>query len=110
MKHNLNFNFHSKCENLGNINLSSVDELLLFTREYTKSIEHLVLSFKYFSYSTGLTMNPAKCQVYYGNMDEQTKMEIHNLTSFAEGPLPFRYLGVPFIRIKFGCASGLTFT
>ena len=43
-------------------------------------------------------MNPMKCQVYFGNMDIGTKNEILDLTTFFEGPLPLRYLGIPLTR------------
>ncbi|CAK8573925.1 unnamed protein product [Lathyrus sativus] len=48
-----------------------------------------------FSQSTGLVVNPAKCMVYFGGVNAETKSDILASTSFMEGELPFRYLGIP---------------
>lgn len=48
-----------------------------------------------FSNSTGLSVNPAKCRAYYGSVPAKIKQEMETLTTYSEGPLPFRYLGVP---------------
>ncbi|CAK8568831.1 unnamed protein product [Lathyrus sativus] len=48
-----------------------------------------------FSQSTGLVVNPAKCRMYFGGVNNETKNDILASTSFMEGDLPFRYLGVP---------------
>lgn len=53
-----------------------------------------------FSRSTGLTVNPAKSKAYYGGVEDSIKVKIQNLTSFAEGPIPFRYLEVPLTSKK----------
>ncbi|PNX56602.1 ribonuclease H, partial [Trifolium pratense] len=94
------FNFHSKCENLSIINLSFADDLLIFTRGDAKSVELVMSKLKDFSRSTGLYVNPSKCKVFYGGVEEHIKESIKNVTSFAEGSLPFRYLGVPLTSKK----------
>ncbi|KAF1864425.1 hypothetical protein Lal_00021846 [Lupinus albus] len=48
-----------------------------------------------FSLYIGLIVNPRKCKLYFGGFDEQTKERIKGLTTFLEGPLPFKYMGVP---------------
>lgn len=45
-------------------------------------------AFKDFSMATGLDINPAKCKVYFGNVDENTKQHIQNIISFSQGSLP----------------------
>lgn len=52
-------------------------------------------TFEDFSKSTRLYVNPNKCKINFGGMDEDTKKEIKHITSFSEGPMPFRYLGIP---------------
>lgn len=37
---------------------------------------------------------------YCGNVDNQTKQEIHMITNFSEGPLPLRYLGISLMSRK----------
>lgn len=52
-------------------------------------------AFNSFSNSTGLKDNLSKCMVYIGNVDQQTNDGIQNIIEFKEGPIPFRYLGIP---------------
>jgi hypothetical protein len=94
------FNFHSKCENLGIINLSFADDLLIFTRGDKKYVELVMAKLQTFSRSTGLYVNPSKCRVYYGGVEDHVKVSIRQTTSFADGSLPFRYLGVPLTSKK----------
>jgi hypothetical protein len=94
------FNFHSKCENLNIINLSFADDLLIFTRGDTKSVELIMAKIRDFSHSTGLHVNPFKCKIFYGGVEDNIKDLIKKITSFAEGSLPFRYLGIPLTSKK----------
>jgi hypothetical protein len=94
------FNFHSKCEHLNIINLSFADDLLIFTRGDIISVELVMDKLQMFSQSTGLVVNPSKCKVYYGGVDDLVKNNIRAVTSFADGSLPFRYLGVPLTSKK----------
>ncbi|KAK2388094.1 hypothetical protein QL285_061811 [Trifolium repens] len=94
------FNLHSKCENLNIINLSFADDLLIFTRGDIVSVDLVMAKLRAFSNSTGLVVNPSKCKVYYGGVDDTTKRNIREATSFADGSLPFRYLGVPLTSKK----------
>jgi hypothetical protein len=94
------FNFHSKCENLNIINLSFADDLLIFTRGDTQSVELIMAKIKDFSQSTGLHVNPSKCKIFYGGVEDNIKDQIKKITSFAEGSLPFRYLGIPLTSRK----------
>jgi hypothetical protein len=94
------FNLHSKCENLNIINLSFADDLLIFTRGDIVSVDLVMAKLRAFSNSTGLVVNPSKCKVYYGGVDDTTKRNIREATSFADDSLPFRYLGVPLTSKK----------
>ncbi|CAK8536134.1 unnamed protein product [Lathyrus sativus] len=100
MQKNPNFNHHAKCEKLHITNLSFADDLLLFSRGDCMSVELLMEAFNGFSDSTGLKLNPAKCKIYFGGVDADTKQNIINITNFREGPFPFRYLGVPLTSKK----------
>ncbi|XP_058784387.1 uncharacterized protein LOC131659154 [Vicia villosa] len=71
------------------------DDVLLFCRGDRRSVEMLIQTVTTFSKSTGLLINPQKCKAYYGGLDETAKQELQMLTTFEEGNLPFRYLGVP---------------
>lgn len=65
---NLDFNFHSKCEKLKIINLIFADDLLLFSRGDIVFVHLVMQVFSSFFESTRLYMNPAKCNVYFGNV------------------------------------------
>lgn len=80
-----NFNFHTKCEKLNLINMNFADDLFLFARGDTMYIELLMQAFKGFTSSTGLSVNPNKCEVYFGNVENSIKHNIHQLTEFSEG-------------------------
>jgi hypothetical protein len=55
------FNF----ENPNIINLSFADDLLIFTRGDTKSVELVMAKIQDFSRSIGLHVNPSKCKIFY---------------------------------------------
>ncbi|XP_058786091.1 uncharacterized protein LOC131660760 [Vicia villosa] len=103
MKKNLDYNYHSQCEKVNITNLSFADDLLLFARGDIISVDLIMKTIHSFSAATRLKMNASKCKIYFGSMDENTKQEIKLLTGFSEGPLPFRYLGVPITTRKLNC-------
>lgn len=92
---NPDFNHHAKCEKLQITNLTFVDKLLLFSIGDLKSIKLMMNAFTSFYNSTDLKMNPSKCKIYFGEVDNNTKEGITNPTTFKEGPFSFRYVGVP---------------
>lgn len=48
-----------------------------------------------FSLLTGLQVNPSKCQLYCGGIEEDDISNIEKITGFSRGKLPFKYLGIP---------------
>ncbi|KAL5194445.1 putative ribonuclease H protein [Glycine soja] len=71
------------------------DDVLLHCRGDEKSIEMILKAFSFFSKSTGLQINPAKCKVFCGGLNYDSIQVVKNFTGFEEGTLPVRYLGVP---------------
>lgn len=63
------FNFHSKCEKIGLIDMSFPDDFLFFSRGDEISLQVLMEKFQEFSKSIGLVVNPAKCKIFCGGMD-----------------------------------------
>ncbi|KAK2435581.1 hypothetical protein QL285_020628 [Trifolium repens] len=53
-----------------------------------------------FSKATGLKVNPAKCCIFFGGVDQNIRDEIKGITHFEEGKFPFRYLGIPMVSKK----------
>ncbi|KAI5439148.1 hypothetical protein KIW84_024791 [Lathyrus oleraceus] len=65
-----------------------------------KSMEMVMHAFDEFSKATGLTVNPSKCEVFFGNIENKEKQEIQETTNFIEGNLHFKYLGIPLTSRK----------
>lgn len=95
MVDNPNFNYHAKCERMCLTNLIFADDVLLFSRGDEISVKMLLETVHMFADSTGLKINPKKCKVFCGGLSEAERRIMRNVTTFAEGQLPFRYLGVP---------------
>ena len=70
------FNYHAKCEKLQIIDLSFTGDLLLFTRGDIRYVQLVMERFNAFSKSTGLHVNPSKCKIYFGGMEENVSLRI----------------------------------
>ncbi|XP_058725944.1 uncharacterized protein LOC131597251 [Vicia villosa] len=53
-----------------------------------------------FSNTTGLVVNPQKCKLFYGGLQDNAITAIRNTTCFELGQLPVKYLGVPLTSKK----------
>ncbi|XP_058766372.1 uncharacterized protein LOC131639971 [Vicia villosa] len=95
-----NFQYHAKYEKIGIINLSFADDHLVFVKGDITFVKMLMTGLQTFSDSTGLEVNPAKCKVYFGYVEEEAKQDIIRATTFEEGELPFKYLGIPLTSKK----------
>ncbi|XP_074288955.1 uncharacterized protein LOC141614100 [Silene latifolia] len=89
------FQYHPLCKGVKLNHLMFADDLLMFCKGNAQSIMLLIRAFSSFSRSSGLTMNNTKSEVYYNGVASELKNDIQQATSFVEGSLPFRYLGVP---------------
>ncbi|XP_020266944.1 uncharacterized protein LOC109842484 [Asparagus officinalis] len=74
-----------------------LDDLLLFCKGDSYSVNKLFQCVKSFGDCSGLEANPSKCSIFYGGVSEDTKQMINNSLGFCEGKLPIRYLGLPLI-------------
>lgn len=95
LKGKAEFKYHPRCHKHNIIQLSFVDDLLLFSRGGVASTKVLFECFKEFSNTSGLTVNQSKSCIYFGGVSENIQQEILQQTGFTRGNLPFRYLGVP---------------
>jgi hypothetical protein len=73
--------------------MSFADDLLIFTCGDTKSVELVMDKIHNFPRSTGLHVNPSKCKIFYGGVEERIKDSILKVTSFAEGSFLSGILG-----------------
>lgn len=71
------------------------DDLLLFAREDTSSVQELMAILDKFVDASGLRANQLKSCIYFGGVNESTKQDMLRITGMTEGKLPFKYLGVP---------------
>ncbi|CAK8561562.1 unnamed protein product [Lathyrus sativus] len=90
MKRNPNFNHYSKCEKMEFTHLTFDDDIVLFYRGDKGSVELMTHTMQQFSNSTGLVVNPSKCNVYLGAVDEAEMHQILRMTGYNEGKLPFK--------------------
>ncbi|CAK8578548.1 unnamed protein product [Lathyrus sativus] len=95
MQQNPDFNHHVKCEKLSITHLTFADDILLFSRGDTRSVEIMMEAICNFTKATGLMLNATKSRIYFGGVEENVKDAILQKTLFVEGSLPFKYLGVP---------------
>ncbi|CAK8579067.1 unnamed protein product [Lathyrus sativus] len=95
MQRDPNFNYHAKCESLKITNLTFADDILLLCRGDEISMKMMLETFRNFSKSTGLMMNPNKCKIYFGGLDMETRKRLKELSGFQEGALSVKYLGIP---------------
>ncbi|XP_058725860.1 uncharacterized protein LOC131597167 [Vicia villosa] len=89
------FSYHPRCKKLNITNVSFADDILLFTRGDTTSVQILMKKIENFSMATGLKAHPEKCHIYFWGVPSHIQMEILKNTGFTEGALPFKYLGIP---------------
>lgn len=94
LKHNKLFQFHPRCRKVGLTHICFADDLLLFTKGNTASIQLVRLILDKFAAVSGLKANPAKSCIYFGGVQQEEKMNILQSTGMTEGQFPFRYLGV----------------
>ncbi|OIT04879.1 hypothetical protein A4A49_65310, partial [Nicotiana attenuata] len=73
LKMNPNFNYHPKCAKMNIVQLSFADDLLLFRRGDTISIQLLYQCFQEFSKASGLVSNTSKSSVFFGGVSEDTE-------------------------------------
>ncbi|XP_070041550.1 uncharacterized protein [Nicotiana tomentosiformis] len=95
LQHEKSYKFHPRCRRMGITHLSFVDDLLLFTRGDSESVQRLNACFTTFSAAPGLQVNLTKSTVYCGGMAQREKEAIVQLLGYSLGELPFKYLGVP---------------
>ncbi|XP_058751795.1 uncharacterized protein LOC131624891 [Vicia villosa] len=89
------FKHHNRCKAVHLTHISFADDVLMFSRGDIVSVQMVMKVMQTFSQSTGLVVNPRKCRIFFGGVDLDTKMRLKSVTTFQEGEMPFKYLGVP---------------
>nr|GEW19074.1 hypothetical protein [Tanacetum cinerariifolium] len=94
VKKEKNFKYHWGCKRGNILNLCLADDLMLYCHSDVISASVLRGALDEFCLSSGLRPNMAKSIVFFGNVNEDVKMNIKNVMSFSKGMLSVRYLGI----------------
>ncbi|XP_062109574.1 uncharacterized protein LOC133821078 [Humulus lupulus] len=94
------FRFHPKCKPLKMVNLCFADDLVIFCKGVSSSVQIMRDGFTEFCLASGLSANMAKSQVYFGGVAERKTHQLLDRLRFSEGGFPLKYLGVPLRTTK----------
>ncbi|GJT13945.1 RNA-directed DNA polymerase, eukaryota, reverse transcriptase zinc-binding domain protein [Tanacetum coccineum] len=89
------FRYHWGCSKINLTHLCFADDLLMLCHGDLISASILRRALDEFSMTSGLYPSMAKSTVFYSNVPDDVKEDIHLAMPFREGELPVRYLGVP---------------
>ncbi|XP_062100345.1 uncharacterized protein LOC133806236 [Humulus lupulus] len=87
------FRFHPMCKSLNRISLYFADDLILFCKGTSSSVQVIREVFSEFSISSGLKINYSK--IYIGGVPAEIKARILVCSKLNEGVFLLKYLGVP---------------
>ncbi|GKV19162.1 hypothetical protein SLEP1_g29456 [Rubroshorea leprosula] len=94
------FKYHSKCRVMQLTHLIFVDDIMLFCKADEESTVLMMQKFEEFARVSRLEVNRMNSQVFFSGVREGQKVALIQKLGFAEGQLPVRYLGLPFISKK----------
>ncbi|XP_062100790.1 uncharacterized protein LOC133806714 [Humulus lupulus] len=89
------FQFHDRCGGLKLNHLCFADDVILFSKGDYKSIHLLLRGLKLFSDTSGLQANKNKYDIIFSGIKEDEMKRILEMSGFAQGTFPLKYLGVP---------------
>ncbi|GKA31462.1 RNA-directed DNA polymerase, eukaryota, reverse transcriptase zinc-binding domain protein [Tanacetum coccineum] len=89
------FRYHWGCSKINLTHLCFADDLLMLCHGDLISASILRRALDEFSMTSGLYPSMAKSTVFYSNVPDDVKEDIHLAMPFREGELPVRYLGIP---------------
>ena len=78
------FKFHPRCKRLFITKIIFADDNILFPRGDIPFVSSLMQIFNLFSQATGLYVQPTKCHVYFGGVQQRVKQDILQLTGFGK--------------------------
>ncbi|WP_222196283.1 RNA-directed DNA polymerase, partial [Modestobacter italicus] len=89
------FDYHFRCEKVSLSHLYFADDLFLFAKATSGSVQIFMDVLKEFAMFSGLHINPAKSDLFISGASDSVKDDIVRITGINLGCLPMRYLGVP---------------
>ncbi|XP_009801279.1 uncharacterized protein [Nicotiana sylvestris] len=94
LKYKLDFNFHLRCDKLNIIQLGFADDVLLFCRGDTISIQMIFNCFMEFSKAFVLKANTTKSSIYFGGVPQDIQQSIVQVIGFSMGELSFKKVAI----------------
>ncbi|XP_062103730.1 uncharacterized protein LOC133814836 [Humulus lupulus] len=91
----MHFRFHPMCKSLNLVNLCFADDLLIFCKATTQSVQIIHRALAEFKMALGLSINHNKSHIYFGGLSEVAKAPALNCTNLIEGSFPLKYFEVP---------------
>ena len=88
------FGFRIQCKSINLTHLCFADDLMIFCKGDLSSVRVICECIKVFSNTLGLHANTDKFAISLAGIDTSLKDDIRDISQFALGTLPFRYLGV----------------
>ncbi|XP_075096193.1 uncharacterized protein LOC142174310 [Nicotiana tabacum] len=86
------FEYHTKCKGLKLNHLFFANDVLLFCKGAYQSVFLMLRGLWYFSRASGLCTNAGKSNIFSSNIDQQSPMNLCDMTGYQKGSLPFKYL------------------
>ncbi|KAI3426756.1 GRAS domain-containing protein [Psidium guajava] len=99
------FKFFWRCKPTRLTHLFFADDVLLFSEANMESVTLLKDGLQKFTAWSGLNPNDHKSEIYYSGKSIALKNQLLEFLGFAEGKLPFRYLGVPIVSKRLSKAD-----
>ncbi|KAL0292188.1 UNVERIFIED_CONTAM: Retrovirus-related Pol polyprotein from type-2 retrotransposable element R2DM [Sesamum radiatum] len=99
------FQHHWKCNELGIVNLSFADDILIFCAGNLESVRMIKHTLAEFAEMSGLHVNPNKSTIILSKAVRSERRAILDLMGFPEAVLPIKYLGVPLIASRLTVAD-----
>lgn len=94
------FKFHPKCAKMCITHLAFADDLILFSRGDEESVSVLINTLNPFGDVSGLHINPQNSKICVAGISQFECSVLQNITNFALGEFPVKYLGVPLTHRK----------
>ncbi|KAL0402155.1 UNVERIFIED_CONTAM: LINE-1 retrotransposable element O protein [Sesamum latifolium] len=100
-----NFSYHWRCEAIQLFQLGFADDLLLFSKADTPSVQVFKRALTTFADLSGLHANVQKSHLILSRSAGQLRNALLAILDFQEGHLPLRYLGLPLLASRLSIAD-----
>lgn len=89
------FDYHPQCRKVKLTHLSFADDILVFTDEFVRSLERVLVVMEPFANVSGLYINATKSSIFATGQSITPMINEAKSIGIKVGSLPVRYLGMP---------------